>query len=311
MCGGCSLDSLWEIVLYADETLIAAFPRDLFFDDDLLWHQQHLGRAGQVAAVDIVLRGEDLFTMAHQSDLVQRISRRRGVQDARREAVQGLAPDAFNGIVDFAREHGARLVHFPTADFALRNTDRKRIVERTLFDRLYDRNVRSCCRSSVRATGGCSTSIESVTGSWCPSAARTQASWFGRSPSVTTSSTTSATRVALAIRSQMRPSPLRSRRCSKSSATSASERRTTSWERSSQNGDEIRADGHCMALAAYDHAVDKPEQLARCRQVDSDQGLRCPAVEAHGWRYTDDNLAFHNFEWIASSSLSLGKTGPR
>ena len=57
MLGRVDPDELWEIVLYADPSLVAEFPADVFFDDDLVWHQQQLGLPGQVATANVVLRG--------------------------------------------------------------------------------------------------------------------------------------------------------------------------------------------------------------------------------------------------------------
>src|SRR6476660_4561155 len=69
--------SMWELVLYADPAMLAEFPADLFFDDDLIWHQQQFGRPGQIASANIVLDGRTVYSITHVSDLVQRIPRRR------------------------------------------------------------------------------------------------------------------------------------------------------------------------------------------------------------------------------------------
>src|SRR4029079_2761316 len=50
MCGEEELDHHWQLLLYADPALVERFPRALFFDDDLIWHEQHFGRPGQVAS---------------------------------------------------------------------------------------------------------------------------------------------------------------------------------------------------------------------------------------------------------------------
>jgi len=47
MQGQCNLDQLWEIVIYADSPVIDEFPQALFFDDDVIWHQQQFGKSGQ------------------------------------------------------------------------------------------------------------------------------------------------------------------------------------------------------------------------------------------------------------------------
>src|SRR5215207_6853716 len=50
--------AMLEIVLYADGALLDDFPADLFFDDDVVWHQQQFGIPGQVATADLLLDGD-------------------------------------------------------------------------------------------------------------------------------------------------------------------------------------------------------------------------------------------------------------
>ena len=46
--------SLWELVLFALPPALDEFPRELFFDDDIVWHRQHYGLPGQVAVASVV-----------------------------------------------------------------------------------------------------------------------------------------------------------------------------------------------------------------------------------------------------------------
>ena len=68
MCGIDDPSAMWEIVLYADGPALAEFPSDLFFDDDLIWHQQQFGRSGQIATASLVLDGETVHSITHVSD---------------------------------------------------------------------------------------------------------------------------------------------------------------------------------------------------------------------------------------------------
>src|SRR6476620_19552 len=77
MCAKDNPESMWEMVLYADSATLTEFPPDLFFDDELIWHQQQFGRPGQIASANIVLDGRTVYAITHVSDLVQRIPRRR------------------------------------------------------------------------------------------------------------------------------------------------------------------------------------------------------------------------------------------
>src|SRR4051812_19370236 len=60
MCGSDDPAAMWEIVLYADPELAGEFPEELFFDDDVVWHQQHFGVSGQVASANLVLDGDGM-----------------------------------------------------------------------------------------------------------------------------------------------------------------------------------------------------------------------------------------------------------
>src|SRR5436190_23545710 len=68
MCGDCNLDQLWEVVIYADKPTVAEFPQEIYFDDDLVWHQQQFGKAGQIATANLLLDDHRLFSMVHISD---------------------------------------------------------------------------------------------------------------------------------------------------------------------------------------------------------------------------------------------------
>jgi hypothetical protein len=73
--------------------------------------------------------------------------------------------------------------------------------------------------------------------------------------------------------------------------------------------DAVRGGGHCVAFHSFDHAgVGDPaaeHQLGPCREVDYRiKGYR-PAQSRLTAELTDANLAFHNFEWMASSRASL------
>src|SRR5947208_12909349 len=57
MCGASDPDAHWELVLYADDGLVEDLPPELFFDDDVIWHQRQFGRRGQVATANLVLDG--------------------------------------------------------------------------------------------------------------------------------------------------------------------------------------------------------------------------------------------------------------
>jgi hypothetical protein len=78
--------------------------------------------------------------------------------------------------------------------------------------------------------------------------------------------------------------------------------------------DAVRAGGHALAFHSFDHALpgepDAAHQLDRCRDLDYRiKGYR-PSQSRRTPDLTDDQLAFHNFEWMASSAYALGTEEP-
>ena len=60
MCGEGDPHKHWEVVLYAISPVIDEFPEELFFDDDIIWHQQQFGNIGHVAFAYIVVNEGNL-----------------------------------------------------------------------------------------------------------------------------------------------------------------------------------------------------------------------------------------------------------
>jgi hypothetical protein len=72
----------------------------------------------------------------------------------------------------------------------------------------------------------------------------------------------------------------------------------------------IEADGHCLAFHSWDHKIG-PGQLGPCRSVDYRlKGYR-PPQSVLTTELNDENLLFHNFEWLATSAYSFGFAKPR
>src|ERR1044071_1544462 len=141
MHGNCNLNQMWEVVIYADKPTVAEFPQELYFDDDLVWHQQQFGKAGQIATANLLLDDHRLFSMVHISDLVQRISRRREAKTRIENRFKGWHHLLLNSILNFAVEHNVSTVYSPTSGWALTHTDPKRTVPTELFERVYDRAI--------------------------------------------------------------------------------------------------------------------------------------------------------------------------
>lgn len=135
------VNACWEILLYAISPVIDEFHTDLFFDSDILYHEQQFGRMGHIATVNLYIDQDRMYTNCHQSDLVQRISRRRDLKTRVEKVFAGWNSMLWNAILTFAQNKNLKEVYSPTADFARVHTDKKRVVQRELFDRIYDRDV--------------------------------------------------------------------------------------------------------------------------------------------------------------------------
>ena len=122
MCGIEDPEAMWEIVLYAEPEVLAEFPPDLFFDDDLIWHQQQFGRPGQIATASLVVDGHTAHSITHVSDVVQRISRRREHKTRIEKVFEGWNHMLLNGVLHFALHRGARRVRLASSALAGRHT---------------------------------------------------------------------------------------------------------------------------------------------------------------------------------------------
>jgi len=141
MCGLGDPARLREIVLYAASPTVDLLPDSLYFDDEIVWHQQQFGRKGQVATANVVLDGDRMFGMAYVSDLVQRIPRQRQYKTRVEKVFQGWSRLLVNALLGFALENKIRTFFSPTAGLALAHTDPARTPDGRLFTRIYDHHL--------------------------------------------------------------------------------------------------------------------------------------------------------------------------
>jgi len=318
MCGWTDTSACWEIVLYADRAVLEEFPDELFFDDDLVWHQQHFGRVGHIASADLVLDGTSLYAMAHVSDIVQRIGRRPRYRTRIEKRFRGWHHMLLNSIANFALDFGVSRILSPLSSQALLNTDRQRRVQPDLFERIYDRDVRIRF-PSARADGRWwVVDADAV-------APSTVVADLGEEPlpmdkvvcifhdterglghvDVDAAFAAAAERAAPANLDAM----LAVEHAANVRATYDVVGMLLNEVRS-----QIEAGGHCIAFHSYDHvspaSPDVPVQLNACRTVDYRlKGYRVPRSQLTA-ELTEAQLCTHNFEWLASSASSLGITAP-
>ena len=315
MLGDVSPGQHWELVIHAAPSLVEQFPPELFFDDDIVWHQQQLGRPGQVATANLVVQGGDLYTMVHISDVVQRISRRRSLKTRIENRFKGWNHMLLNGILNFAVVRGIERIHVANSGWALRHTDRKRNPKPEMFRRIYDRNVRELFE------------VEKSAHWWSMDVSRNVNRLVVPEPGEEDVADDKKICVCHDIEKGTGHLDSDVEFAAKADATSpeyldqmlAVERQLGVKATYSVVGtlvpelrDRIEQDGHCLAFHSYDHRIDSREdQLGRCRSIDYRlKGYRAPQSRITT-ELTDDNLCFHNFEWMASSADSLGFAAPR
>lgn len=129
---------LREFVLYARPPVVSQFPREVYEDDDLQWHQQQFGISGQVACASVVVDGGTLRCYVLVSDLVQRVARVPEYRSRIDNRFKGWARLLVNAILAYAAENQLQTVYCAASSLILRNTDKRRNPKPPLFQRIYD-----------------------------------------------------------------------------------------------------------------------------------------------------------------------------
>lgn len=316
MCGVHDLDRLWELVIYAAPPLLREFPPELFFDRELVWHEQQLGLPGQVAYANVVIDDGRAWSFTHVSDLAQRSGRRREHKTRVDNRFRGWPRMVVNAIAHFARERGATELRSPTSELAMEHTDRERTVEPELFERVYDRSLSRL--AGVRRDGG-----------WWVTDLRRQDDRIV-APEPRDESLPDPDRVVCICHEVERGLGHRDVDPELGRAADAEAPRSLERMLAVERDAGVRAtygvvgcllnevrpdlerDGHCVAFHSFDHdGSAERDQLHACREVDYRiKGYRTPRSTL-GPDLSDERLAHHGFEWLASSAFSFGFEEPR
>jgi hypothetical protein len=312
MCEERDPNKHWEVVLHAISPVIDEFPHELFFDDDLIWHQQQFGKIGQIATANLVLDGNKLYSMVHISDLVQRISRKRKYKTRIENRFKGWPYMLLNGIINFAIENNVKSIYSPTADLALEHTDPDRSVRRELFERVYDRAVSKLFRATKR-------------GNWWVIDVEENKDRIviaeKKREMIENAKTICICHDIERGMGHLDVDPNFADLANKTSQQNLHEMLIIEREMNvkatynalgyffNEARERIEKDGHCIAFHSYDHSISE-DQLAKCREVDYRiKGYRPPRSIITP-ELSDENLCFHNFEWLASSAYCLGIISP-
>lgn len=299
---------MYQVQLYADESLHHLLPTELWFDNELLWHQQQFGMRGQIATADVILAEDALYTTVRFADIVQRIGRHRRYKTTIEKQFAGWNEMLLNALASFAAEQGASRIVMPTSDLALSGTDRKRNVQPQMFERLYDRAVERQFRVQRRRDR------------WIIELADNR-DRFLPLPSVVRKlgGTRPAICIAHDIERQLGHRGLDP--AMESLPVSEFDRRLDAMAQIEQEHSvrstynivgsflpDVRGllaeARHGVAFHSFDHRRWR-RQLLRCRQVDYRiKGYR-PPQSRMTWELGDKHLCLRNFEWIATSASRL------
>jgi hypothetical protein len=226
-----------------------------------------------------------------------------------------------NGILNFAVAMGMKRICVADSDWALRHTDRKRNVGREMFRRVYDRNVDELFEAkhsppwrSIDVSGNANRLVvpepaeEDIANEKSICVCHDIEKGIGH-----LDSDPAFAKHADAIAPENLERMLTIERQLGVKATYSVVGKLVPELRS-----RIEEDGHCLAFHSYDHRIGSSDgaaatddQLGRCRKVDYRlKGYRTPQSRITA-ELTDENLCFHNFEWLASSKRSLGFAEPQ
>jgi glycosyltransferase involved in cell wall biosynthesis/peptidoglycan/xylan/chitin deacetylase (PgdA/CDA1 family) len=311
---------LREFVLYALDPVAGKFPRQLYFDDDLQWHQQQFGLTGQVAVANVMVGADSLYCYTLISDLVQRISRAQAHRTQIDNRFQGWPRLLLSAVLRHALESGYATVHVPCSELVLRNTDRRRNPKPELYQRIYDQ--------TSQHFGG-----EREGEWWRIPVKRERIGPLRRSLAVDPWPKTVCvihdierglghldSDPEFARQAEAPSAEALNRMLAMESRMGVSATYNVVGELYQELQGQIRQGGHAIAFHSYDHRLsartiseggyDGTAQLRRCRQVDYRlKGYRPPQSRILPG-IDDANLSEFNFEWLASSVRSLGATAP-
>jgi hypothetical protein len=253
--------------------------------------------------------------MVHQSDLVQRAGRAIEYRTRLQNRFKGWNFMLLNAVLNFAVEQNVVSVYTPTADLALRNTDPSRNVGAELFERVYDRQIQQVFK--VRRVGD-----------WWNLNVEQNRDLVIRAE--TKLEHLAAEKVICVCHDieqglgHLDSDPDFAALAEKTSPVSLAEMLRIEREmgvRATYNvvgqlfpivREQIESEGHCLAFHSYNHrSADEENQIERCRSIDYRlKGYRPPQSKMTR-ELSEENLCFHNFEWLASSTHSLGFNTPR
>jgi hypothetical protein len=243
---------------------------------------------------------------------VQRIGRFREHKTQIEKQLGGWPWMLLNGVIALAIERGVRKIRTPGSRLAMENTDPARIVQPYLFERIYDRPVAEFPGSvrhgewwEIDVAAAAAAAVLPIPGEEQVQEEKTVCVMHD-------------VERGLGHRGRHWRVARRANKTGVESVATMLSVEESRGVRATYNVvgkllDDVRgpieSGGHALAFHSFDH-VDGKDQLHRCREVDYRlKGYRLPRSRSTP-ETTDMNLAFHNFEWLASWGPSIGTDLP-
>ena len=302
-----------EVIIYADSPVLEEFPDSLFFNDDLIWHRQQFGKKGHIAVASLFLEGKNLYSFIHFSDVYQRISRYREYKTRIENRFKGWSNLLLNSILNFALENKIENIFTPTSELALEHTDKKRNVKKPLFDRIYNLSVNRYYKAEKDGRWWKINLIENEDKIVIPE------------KGYATIENEKTICLAHDIERGLGHLGIDKDLVTRADMNYLSYIKEMSGIEKSFNipatynvvgcimndvRDHIDINGHCLAFHSFNHNIEE-KQLNKCREVDYRiKGYRTPQSKITP-ELAFSNLAFNNFEWLASSVSSFKIREPK
>jgi hypothetical protein len=217
-----------------------------------------------------------------------------------------------NGILGFAVEQSLETIRLPTAETAMANTDPARTVDRPLFERVYDDDVRARFAADRQGREWV-VDVGRNRHRLVMPARRDERLSHERTICICHDIERGLGHAGVApdfavVADNRSPENLRRMLEIEARRGVRGTYNVVGCLMRELRGDIARS-GHEVSFHSYDH-TDGLNQLGLCRQVDYRiKGYRPPNSRLTS-ELTDEYLAFHNFEWLASAPRSIGTNDP-
>jgi hypothetical protein len=250
--------------------------------------------------------------MVHQSDLVQRIGRFRDHKTQVENRLAGWPWMLLNAILAVGLERGVETVRMPTSELAMRHTDPTRTAQPYLFERVYDRPPAELA-GAVRGEQWWEIDVASAAANVVVPVPGSEPVAEGKTVCVFHDLERGLGHVAEDPELARRADDTAGDTLAALLAAEADAGARVTYNVVGRILDDVRpaieSGGHAVAFHSYDHG-NGGRQLSRCREVDYRiKGYRVPRSQLTE-EMADKNLAFHNFEWLASWAPTLGTDVP-